>query len=162
MLARLSDPVEVWGAFRAFWGQVWYATVATLGLAPLGALTLARHRDRRLAGLVLGTCLVMLAASCLQMSDGTRHTTRHPPVRRTPSRRLGLGARSRLLAAQRAQTVDLGRHPLVVWAAGWTSCSGLVTRTTRSASRPMAKTWNAANSTSRVLAANRKSLSTQS
>ena len=72
VLARLSDPVEVWGAFRAFWGQVWYATVATLGLAPLGALTLARHRDRRLAGLVLGTCLVMLAASCLQMSDGTR------------------------------------------------------------------------------------------
>jgi len=72
VLGRITDPALVWGSFRRLWGQLWYLTVASLGLFPLGVVTLARHRDRRLAAAVLGTCLLMLAASCLQMSDGTR------------------------------------------------------------------------------------------
>ncbi|HEX4905833.1 MAG TPA: hypothetical protein VFU93_10300, partial [Acidimicrobiales bacterium] len=72
VLGRITDPTLVWGAFRALWGQLWYLTVASLGLFPLGVVTVARHRDRRFAAITLGTCLAILAASCLQMSDGTR------------------------------------------------------------------------------------------
>ncbi len=46
--------------------------------------------------------------------------------------------------------------------AGSTSASGLVTRTTRSASSPTANTWNAANKISSVFVATRKSLPTRS
>jgi hypothetical protein len=62
----------VWGAFHRLWGQLWYLTVASLGLLPLGVLTILRRRDRRFAAIALGACLAILAASCLQMSDGTR------------------------------------------------------------------------------------------
>lgn len=72
VLGRITDPALVWGAFKRLWGQLWYLTVASLGLFPLGVVAFARARDRRLAGIVLGTSLVVLAASCLQMSDGTR------------------------------------------------------------------------------------------
>ena len=72
VLGRITDPKLVWGAFRAFWGQLWYLTVATVGLFPLGIAALVGHRDRRFAGITMGTALAVLAASCLQMSDGTR------------------------------------------------------------------------------------------
>ena len=72
VLGRITDPALVWGAFRALWGQLWYLTVASLGLAPVGVLRWARVGDRRLALIVLGACAAVLAASCLQMSDGTR------------------------------------------------------------------------------------------
>lgn len=72
VLGRITDPALVWGAFKRLWGQLWYLTVASVGLLPLGIATVARLRDRRLAGIVLGSSGVILAASCLQMSDGVR------------------------------------------------------------------------------------------
>jgi hypothetical protein len=72
VLRRITDPSLVWGAFKRLWGQLWYLTVASVGLFPLGVHTLARHRDRRFATIALGTCTAILAASCLEMSDGTR------------------------------------------------------------------------------------------
>jgi hypothetical protein len=72
VLGRISDPTLVWGSFKRLWGQLWYLTVASVGLFPLGVWVVARHRDRRYAAMTLGICLAILAASCLQMSDGTR------------------------------------------------------------------------------------------
>jgi hypothetical protein len=72
VLGRITDPKLVWGAFQRLWGQLWYLTVASLGLFPLGVVTLVRRRDARFGAIALGTCLAILAASCLQMSDGTR------------------------------------------------------------------------------------------
>jgi hypothetical protein len=72
VLGRITDPTLVLGAFRRLWGQLWYLTVASLGLFPLGVVTLLRRRDARFAAITLGTGLAILAASCLQMSDGTR------------------------------------------------------------------------------------------
>jgi hypothetical protein len=72
VLGRLTDPTLVLGAFRRLWGQLWYLTVASVGLVPLGVLTIARRRDRAFSLVVLGTTLAMLAASCVEMSDGTR------------------------------------------------------------------------------------------
>ena len=72
VLKRITDPALVWGAFKRLFGQLWYLTVASVGLFPLGVVTFVRHRDRRFAAITVGTCLAILAASCLQMSDGTR------------------------------------------------------------------------------------------
>lgn len=72
VLARVKDPALVWATFARFWGQTWYLTVASVGLVPLGVWAWARHVDRRVAALVLGAAALMLAASSLQMSDGTR------------------------------------------------------------------------------------------
>ena len=71
VLERATDPTLQWGMAKALFGQVWYLTVATLGLVPLGVLHLARDR-RPQTRLVLAAGAVVLAASCLQMSDGTR------------------------------------------------------------------------------------------
>ncbi|HYD10783.1 MAG TPA: hypothetical protein VEA78_11840, partial [Acidimicrobiales bacterium] len=72
VLSRLTEPRLVWATFERFWGQTWYLTAATVGLAPLGVWTAARTLDRRVSLFVLGGAALMLAASCLQMSDGTR------------------------------------------------------------------------------------------
>jgi hypothetical protein len=74
VLGRLTDPHLLWGAAKATVGQLWYLTVATFGLAPLGALWLATTKriPRALGVVTLSSCLAMLAASALEMSDGTR------------------------------------------------------------------------------------------
>ena len=72
VLNRITDPTLVWGSFKRLWGQLWYLTVASVGLFPLGVVHVVRERNRKLAALLLGTALAILAASCLQMSDGTR------------------------------------------------------------------------------------------
>lgn len=74
VLARLTDPALLWGAVKATIGQLWYLTVATLGLAPIGVLWLATSR-RLPTGLrlvTLAAALATLAASAVEMSDGTR------------------------------------------------------------------------------------------
>jgi hypothetical protein len=74
VLRRMTEPRLVWGAVKATVGQLWYLSVATLGLAPLGALWLATSRrvPRPLALVTLGAVLATLAASAVFMSDGTR------------------------------------------------------------------------------------------
>ena len=74
VLSRLTDPHLLWGAAKATVGQLWYLSVATLGLAPLGALWLGTtKRIPRAVGIVtLAACVATLAASALEMSDGTR------------------------------------------------------------------------------------------
>ena len=73
-LSRVTDPSLLWGAVQATVGQLWYLTVATLGLLPLGVLWLATSR-RLVTGVrlvVLAACVATLAASAVYMSDGTR------------------------------------------------------------------------------------------
>ncbi|MCU1375695.1 MAG: hypothetical protein JWO68_2981 [Actinomycetia bacterium] len=74
VLGRLTDPHLLWGAVKATVGQLWYLSVATLGLAPLGALWLltTRRLPTPLRVVTLAACLATLAASALEMSDGTR------------------------------------------------------------------------------------------
>jgi hypothetical protein len=74
VLSRITDPALVWGAAKALLGQLWYLTVATLGLVPIGALWLATSKrvSRPVAWTVLAGALATLGASALQMSDGTR------------------------------------------------------------------------------------------
>jgi len=72
VLSRLTEPALLWGTVQRAWGQAWYLTVATLGLAPLGVWAAWRQLDRRTGAFVLGSVALMFAASCLQMSDGTR------------------------------------------------------------------------------------------
>ena len=74
VLGRLTDPHLVWGAGKAAVGQLWYLTVATLGLAPIGALWLltTRRLPTALRLVTLVACLATLAASAIEMSDGTR------------------------------------------------------------------------------------------
>jgi hypothetical protein len=72
VLSRLREPALLWGTFQRAWGQSWYLAVATLGLAPLGVWATWRQVDRRTSTLVLGSIVLVFAASCLQMSDGTR------------------------------------------------------------------------------------------
>jgi hypothetical protein len=74
VLGRITDPHLLWGSTKATVGQLWYLTVATLGLAPLGALWLATTKriPRSLATVTLAACAATLAASALEMADGTR------------------------------------------------------------------------------------------
>jgi len=74
VLSRLTEPRLVWGAVKAAIGQAWYLTVASFGLVPLGALWLAitPRVSRTVRLVVLGAGVATLAASALQMSDGTR------------------------------------------------------------------------------------------
>jgi hypothetical protein len=74
VLRRMTEPRLLWGAVKATIGQLWYLSVATFGLAPLGALWLATSRrlPRPLALVTLGAVLATLAASVVFMSDGTR------------------------------------------------------------------------------------------
>ncbi|MCU1352013.1 MAG: hypothetical protein JWM05_1222, partial [Acidimicrobiales bacterium] len=74
VLGRLTDPHLVWGAGKAAVGQLWYLTVATLGLAPIGALWLltTRRLPTALRLVTLFACVGTLAASAIEMSDGTR------------------------------------------------------------------------------------------
>lgn len=74
VLGRLTDPHLVWGAGKAAVGQLWYLTVASLGLVPLGALWLltARRLPTAVRVVTLVACVATLAASAVEMSDGTR------------------------------------------------------------------------------------------
>jgi hypothetical protein len=74
VFGRITDPALVWGGVKATVGQLWYLTVATFGLVPLGVLWLALSRrvDRTTALVTLAAGAAMLAASALEMSDGTR------------------------------------------------------------------------------------------
>jgi len=71
---RLTDVHLLWGAAKATIGQLWYLTVATYGLVPLGALWLGttRRLSRPVRLFTLFAVLATLAASALEMSDGTR------------------------------------------------------------------------------------------
>jgi hypothetical protein len=74
VLGRLTDPSLLWGAIKATVGQLWYLTVASFGLVPLGALwlVLSRKVDRTMAVVTALAGLAMFGASALEMSDGTR------------------------------------------------------------------------------------------
>jgi hypothetical protein len=74
VLGRLTDPHLVWGAAKAGVGQLWYLTVATLGLAPIGALWLltTKRLPTAVRLVTLFAALATLAASAIEMSDGTR------------------------------------------------------------------------------------------
>jgi hypothetical protein len=74
VLGRLTDVHLLWGGAKAAVGQLWYLTVATFGLVPIGVLWLltARRLPTALRLVTLAACLATLAASSLEMSDGTR------------------------------------------------------------------------------------------
>jgi hypothetical protein len=74
VLGRLTDVHLLWGGVKAAIGQLWYLTVATLGLAPIGALWLltTKRLPTALRLVTLVACLATLAASSLEMSDGIR------------------------------------------------------------------------------------------
>ena len=74
VLGRLTDPHLVWGAVKAVIGQVWYLTVASLGLVPLGVLWLATSKriPRAVGWVTLASVAATLGASALEMSDGYR------------------------------------------------------------------------------------------
>jgi len=79
LVARLADPVGLGHSLLALAGQLWYLTVASAGLFPLGVWVLvriARQGDtpekRLTAGFTLAAAAVMLATSALFFGEFTR------------------------------------------------------------------------------------------
>lgn len=74
VLGRLTDAHLLWGAVKATVGQLWYLTVASFGLVPLGALWLATSKriSRTVGWVTLAAAVATLGASALEMSDGYR------------------------------------------------------------------------------------------
>jgi hypothetical protein len=74
VLGRLTDLHLLWGAVKATIGQLWYLTVASFGLVPIGALWLATSKriPRTVGWVTLAAVVATLGASALEMSDGYR------------------------------------------------------------------------------------------
>jgi hypothetical protein len=74
VLGRLTDAHLLWGAAKATLGQLWYLSVASLGLVPLGALWLATSKriSRTVGWVTFAAAVATLGASALEMSDGYR------------------------------------------------------------------------------------------
>ena len=74
VLGRLTDIHLLRGAAKASVGQLWYLTVATLGLVPLGVLWLATAKriPRTVGWVTIAGVAATLGASALEMSDGYR------------------------------------------------------------------------------------------
>jgi hypothetical protein len=74
IIRRLREPRLLWGSVKAGIGQLWYLSVATLGLVPIGLVWLVTQRrlPRPPLLMLLGALAAVFAASALFMSDGIR------------------------------------------------------------------------------------------
>jgi hypothetical protein len=98
----LTNPLNLLRAVRALAGQLWYLDVATLGLAPLGALALADRARRSLATAYAAVaCAALLAVAALFVVDPDR-----------PDQRVyGRYAEAFVAVLLVAGMVELCRHP---------------------------------------------------
>jgi hypothetical protein len=114
MAARLADPASLGPALLALAGQLWYLTVASVGLFPLGVWVLVRTarrgeepEQRLTAALTLAAAAVLLATSALFFGQFLRADTavygRYAEAFLAPFLTAGLagfyGSRHRLAAA---------------------------------------------------------------